>query len=316
MDCLALLASCIEEEGGAIAPALVDPVERRQLERLQQIGALIPSRARTIICPRCEAHSVRVITAGSALCVGCGKVVLAAQDLQRLAPDGEWLRRRIAQALGLPVGPSWPLVSGQLWRLGDLGRVGARRRILYGERLRSSRTGRALHAVWPSLVGEGPAILLTTTAPEDVFLPGLPVSVVPLASAFQVRGTGLVVASRVWEGMLDEAQHRSDDGRRGPFAHDFRTVLLPGETDPVTLTPTQSALLRVLWELSGERIDRQALLRRAKVDLDKPIVAFPQSKYPQAHRAYRALVRSNRQGQYWWAPEVECKNGPSDPGGT
>ena len=41
MDCLALLASCIEEEGGAIAPALADPVERRQLERLQQIGALM-----------------------------------------------------------------------------------------------------------------------------------------------------------------------------------------------------------------------------------------------------------------------------------
>lgn len=304
MDCLALLASCIEEEGGAIAPALADPVERKQLERLQQIGALLPSRARTIICPRCEAHSVRVITAGSALCVGCGKVVLAAQDLQRLAPDGEWLRRRIAQALGLPVGPPWPLVPGQLWRLGDLGRAGARRRILYGERLRSSRTGRALHAVWPSLVGQGPAILLTTTAPDDVFLPGLPVSVVPLASAFQVRGTGLVVAGPVWEGILDEASLGNDDGRHGPFGREFRTVLLPGETEPVALTPTQSALLRVLWELSGERIEREALLRRAKVDLDKPIVAFPQSKYPQAHRAYRALVCSNRQGQYWWARDV------------
>ena len=100
MDCLALLASCIEEEGSAIAPALADPAERRQFERLQQIGALVPARARAIICPRCEAHSVRVITIGSALCVGCGQVALAAQDLQRLLPDGDWLRRRIAQALG------------------------------------------------------------------------------------------------------------------------------------------------------------------------------------------------------------------------
>jgi hypothetical protein len=158
--------------------------------------------------------------------------------------------------------------------------------------------------VWPSLVGQGPAILLTTTAPDDVFLPGLPVSVVPLASAFQVRGTGLVVAGPVWEGILDEASLGNEDGRHGPFGPDFRTVLLPGETEPVALTPTQSALLRVLWELSGERIEREALLRRAKVDLDKPIVAFPQSKYPQAHRAYRALVRSNRQGQYWWARDV------------
>lgn len=39
MDCLTLLASCIEEAGSAIAPALADPAERRQLERLQEIGA-------------------------------------------------------------------------------------------------------------------------------------------------------------------------------------------------------------------------------------------------------------------------------------
>lgn len=301
MDCLALLASCIEEEGSAIAPALADPVERRQLERLQQIGALVPARARAIICPNCEAHSVRMIAAGSALCVGCGQVALTAQDLQRLAPDGDWLRRRIAQALGLPAAPAWPLVSEQVWRLGDLGRAGARRRILYGERLASLKTRHALHAVWPSLAGEGRVILLTTTAPDHVFLPGLPVSVVPFASAFQIRGTGLVAAGPVWEGMLDEALQRGDDGRRGPFAQDFRAVLLLGETDPVALTPTQSALLRVLWELAGERIDRQALLRRAKVDLDKPVQAFQRQKYPHAHRAYRALVRSNRQGQYWWA---------------
>jgi hypothetical protein len=108
----------------------------------------------------------------------------------------------------------------------------------------------------------------------------------------------------VWEGVLDEASLRNDDGRHGPFGRDFRTVLLPGETESVALTPTQSALLRVLWELSGERIERGALLRRAKVDLDKPIVAFPQSKYPQAHRVYRAVVRSNQQGQYWWAHEA------------
>jgi ribosomal protein L37AE/L43A len=299
MEILDLLAACLEQERTTIALTLTDGVERAHLERLQQCGALRLTRAPVVICPSCASKTVRIIAVGAGSCEDCGLVHLGPQDMQRLMPDGDWLRRRIAQALGLAAAPHWPIVPGQVWRLGDVGRAGARRRVLYAERLLRPETQRALHAVWPTLVGERPAILLTTTAPDRVFLPGLPMSILPFAAAFRLRGTGLVADDAVWGGLLDAAPPSAEAVRHGPFAHDFSDVLLPGESEPIALTPAQAALLRVLWELSGERIERQALLRRAMVDLDKPVVAFPRSKYPQAHRAYHQLVRSNRRGQYW-----------------
>jgi hypothetical protein len=80
--------------------------------------------------------------------------------------------------------------------------------------------------------------------------------------------------------------------------------MLPGEAEPILLTRSQASLLRVLWEQSGVPIHREALIARSKLDLDKPVQAFPRPKYPDANRAYHILVRSNRQGYYWWAHEA------------
>ena len=304
MELLELLASCIEQGRTAIAPTLVGPLERERLDRLQRLGAMTFMPAQVIFCPHCEIRTVRVIAVGSGFCIDCGLVNLTTKDTQRLAPDGDWLRRRMAQALDLVGEPAWTLIPDRVWRLGDLGRADRRHRVLFGQRLADIMVLRALLSAWPSYVGEIPTILVTTTQPERVFLPGVQVRSVPLAAAFRVRGDGLVADEAVWTGVRAAQTALPVQARVGPFTQDFRALFLPGETAPVPLKPTQSALLRVLWELSGERIERQALLRRARVDLDKPIVAFPQSKYPQAHRVYRAVVRSNQQGQYWWAHEA------------
>ena len=304
MDSLLWLASCLEQGRTAIAPTLADAGQRGRIERLKHIGALAETRARTVICPWCEAHGVAVIAVDKAVCEDCGPIPLTVEHFRRLTPDGEWLRRRMSQALGLVEESAWPLVPGRVWRLGDVGRAGRRHRVLFGQRLGEVAVQRSLLALWPTHIGDIPTILVTTTQPERVFLPGVQVRSVPLAAAFRVRGDGLVADEAVWTGVRAAQTAPPVQARVGPFTQDFKAIFLPGETAPVALTPTQSALLRVLWELSGDRIERQALLRRARVDLDKPIVAFPQSKYPQAHRAYRAVVRSNQQGQYWWAHEA------------
>ena len=80
---------------------------------------------------------------------------------------------------------------------------------------------------------------------------------------------------------------------------DFRHVLLPGESEPISLTPTQSALLKVLRAMGGKPLAGQDLLHRAGASVAKPVDAFPKRKYPEANRAYHALVRSDRQGRYW-----------------
>lgn len=171
MDSLELLASCIEQGRTTIAPALADASERKRLEQLQALGALVPARAQAIICPRCEARSVRVITAGSAFCIECGQVALALKDMQRLSPDGDWLRRRIAQALSLAGEPAWMMVPGRVWRIGDIGTSAQRRRVLFGQQLGDMMAQKVLLATWPTHVGETQAVIVTTSPTDG---PGLP----------------------------------------------------------------------------------------------------------------------------------------------
>lgn len=298
MDSLLWLASCLEQGRTAIAPTLADTGQRGRIERLKHIGALAEIRARAVICPWCEAHGVKVIAVDKAVCEDCGPVPLTVEHFRRLTPDGEWLRRRMSQALGLVEESAWSLVPGRVWRLGDVGRAGRRHRVLFGQRLGEVAVQRALLTLWPTHIGDIPTILVTTTQPERVFLPGVQVRSVPLAAAFRVRGDGLVADEAVWAGLQSAWLSNAGLSRHGPFAHDFSDVLLPGESKPIPLTRSQAAILRVLWAQEGASIGGALLIRKAGLELEKPIYAFPRNKYPEANRAYRSLVSSDRRGRY------------------
>lgn len=248
MDSLLWLASCLEQGRTAIAPTLADAGQRGRIERLKHIGALAETRARAVICPWCEAHGVEVIAVDKAICEDCGPIPLTVEHFRRLAPDGEWLRRRMAQALGLADESAWSLVPGRVWRLGDVGRAGRRHRVLFGQRLGEMAVQRALLTLWPTHIGDIPTILVTTTQPERVFLPGVQVRSVPLAAAFRVRGDGLVADEAVWTGVQSPLPSNAGLSRHGPFAKDYSDILLPGEVEPIPLTRSQAAILRVLWE--------------------------------------------------------------------
>ncbi len=298
MELLELLASCIEQGRTSIAPTLADGVERERLERLYQLGAMTQARASAVICPRCEARSVRVISVGSAFCSECGQVALAVKDMQRLSPDGDWLRRRIAQALDLADESAWVTVPGRVWRIGDVGQTRNRHRVLFGQQLTDVTVQRALLAVWPTHIGDISVIMITTSRIERVFLPGVQVRLVPLSAAFRVRGGGLMMDEAVWASVRAPSAQRATKPRRGPFAQDFCEVILSGEAAPIPLTRAQAAIFRVLWEMEGASIDRETLMHEAGIELDKPVDVFPRNKYPDANRAYRVLVSSDRRGRY------------------
>jgi hypothetical protein len=304
MDLLELLATCIEQGRTAIAPTLVSPAERQHLDQLQQLGAMRLAPADVIFCPHCEIRTVRVLAVGSGFCIDCGLVSLTAKDTQRLAPDGDWLRRRIAQALGLAGQPAWVIVPGRVWRIGDIRTAAQRRRVLFGQQIGDLMVLRVLLAAWPTHVGETQAIIVTTSPPDRVLLPGVPATLVPLPAAFHLRGGGLVADEAVWAGAGAPGGLSATLRRHGPFSHDFREVTLPGEETPIALTPSQAAIMRVLWELEGASIDRKALMRRAGVELDKPVDAFARNKYPEANRVYRILVSSEQSGNYFFSRSV------------
>ena len=299
MDLLELLATCIEQGRTAIAPTLVSPIERERLDQLLQLGAMTLAPADVIFCPHCEIRTVRVLAVGSGFCIDCGLVSLTARDTLRLAPDGDWLRRRMAQALGLAGEPAWVIVPGRVWKIGDIRTAAQRRRVLFGQQIGDLMVLKVLLAAWPTHVGETQSIIVTTSPPDRVFLPGVPATLVPLPTAFRLRGGGLVADEAVWAGIQIPAGLGATQRRHGPFSHDFREVTLPGEETPIPLTPAQAAIMRVLWELEGASIDRKTLMRRAGVALDKPVDAFARNKYPGANDVYRCLVASDRQGRYW-----------------
>ena len=298
MDLLELLATCIEQGRTAIAPTLVSPIERERLDQLRQLGAMTLAPADVIFCPHCEVRTVRVLAVGSGFCIDCGLVSLTAKDTLRLAPDGDWLRRRIAQALGLAGEPAWVIVPGRVWKIGDIRTAAQRRRVLFGQQIGDMMVLRVLLAAWPTHVGETPAVIVTTSPPDRVFLPGVPATLVPVPAAFRLRGGGLVADEAVWAGAGAPGGLSATQRRHGPFSHDFREVTLPGEATPIPLTPAQAAIMRVLWELEGASIDRKTLMRRAGVELEKPVDAFARNKYPHANLVYRILVSSDRNGRY------------------
>lgn len=294
---LAYLARCLERQCEAISPALAYPDERVLLEQLRAMGAMVDAAGDApLICPMCEWHELLIRRPGEGWCEACGNVIWTAADRARWAPDGPWLRRRIAQALNVSGARALPILVDRVWRIGDVGQGARRRRVLFGQRLTDAAVQRELHAVWNTQVGEIPAVLITTTPPEQLLLL-MSVHVVPLAVAFRWHGTGLIADHPIWDGLLSAPTQSTI--RQGPFSHDFRRVWLPGESEPIALTPTQSSLLRQLWELQGRRIRGHDLMRRARVDLAKPVDAFPKNKYPHANRAYALLVKSNQRSEYW-----------------
>jgi hypothetical protein len=299
MDLLELLAACIEQGRTAIAPTLVGPSEGERLDQLRQLGAMRLAPADVIFCPHCEVRTVRVLAVGSGFCIDCGLVTLTMKDTLRLTPDGDWLRRRIAQALGLAGEQAWVIVPGRVWKIGDIRTAAQRRRVLFGQQLTDIMVLKVLLTVWPTHVGETQAVVVTTSPPDRIFLPGVPATLVPLPAAFRLRGAGLVADEAVWAGVSAPGGLSAALRRHGPFSHDFREVTLPGEATPIALTPAQAAIMRVLWELEGASIDRKTLMRRAGVELEKPVDAFPRNKYPGANDAYRCLVASDRHGRYW-----------------
>jgi hypothetical protein len=299
MQALSLLSAYVEEGASAIVPSLVESEDVQAFCRLAQIGALIPASApHARLCPRCDYRVVHVERDGIARCNDCGVIDPRTVDVVRLAPDMAWLLHHLAQALHLESAPALPMGNEHLWRLGDLGEGAARRRLIFGRQLARSEVERALHASLPLYLGDVPGILITTTPPELVDDGGLPMPIVWVPAAFRIHGTGLVADDALWRGRLRFPSVDSHRLRRGPFSSDFRAVWLPGELRAIDLTPKQASLLRVLWEQQGARLPGDELMRRIDSEGDKPVEIFKKATYPDAHRAYRVLVR-NQDGHYW-----------------
>lgn len=103
---------------------------------------------------------------------------------------------------------------------------------------------------------------------------------------------------------------------KGPFSADFRWVALPDwPHGTIRLTPAQTAVFEALWSFEGEPRAAERIMRRAGLDIDKPIGAFTvkarDKGKPEAEGtlfAYRVLMAAQRrEGLYSIRQESACR---------
>lgn len=299
---LALLSAYVDECATAINPSLIPRNQRGAFDRLVGFDALKRSHRglRLAVCPCCEEIPLQVGHDSVQRCPNCGPIHHSHNDLLRVEPKLDWLLKRLAQALTISrsVMPR-EILKNHAWFIGDTGYGSKLRRVIFARGLASPAVMKNLLLEMPKHAGTAAVIIVTTTDPS-LMMPILRAEILYLPHAFRLHGGALIADAPILDGVLSTAlTDHTASITEGPFIDDFRRVLLDGEKEPIPLTKLQGAIFRELWRLNGNRIDSEKLMKKCHGE-GKPSDAFKPSKYPDANRAYKSLVKSERtKGEYW-----------------
>lgn len=280
------------------------PAQRSAHEHLVELKAVkaVAVKQQFALCGHCGLHTAQVYREGAVLgmqCPECGPVPVAARDLKAWMLDEEWLIRKLRAALNVPAHQDVVRIATGIWRIGMHQRESvllARRSDLVLQQPSAPARGRINGTPW----------LISPKLPRHIDHDPLggSASWLPMEERFTLYG-GNVSFIVPGTAVGDEA-HASEDSLRGPFSADFRSVRLQDESDAIELSAAQAAVFKALWDFGGKPQEAHVIMTRAGLNSDKPIDVFKVKKankgdprYEGAHRAYRALVKTNqRAGTY------------------
>jgi hypothetical protein len=211
----------------------------------------------------------------------------------------DWLRQKLRLALEINSRDGIDQVGPGIWRLGDA-RQGP---VILA---RSLATLVRAPAILDGFRVKGASLRVITPKPLDQTAHPFATDIewLPLQERFAFYGDGI--------SFIAPQGHRPEETPRepakpvyGPFADDFRTVLLP-EHGHINLTEAQASVFQSLWSFKGEPMRAERIMERAGLDSDKPIDVFKVKSRdkgkPGVDRplmAYRELVVTvQRQGLY------------------
>ena len=280
------------------------PGERSAHEHLVDLKAIKPAAVNQqfVLCGHCGLHTAHVYRDGGGLglhCPECGPVSVASRDTKAWLLDEGWLIRKLRAALNIPVQQEAVPITSGVWRIG----IHQRRSVVLARRLdlvlqQPSVLARTRGAVTPWLISPKPLRNL-----DHDPLAGA-ASWLPMEERFTLYGgnVSFIEPGASVGDALDEVM----DPVHGPFSEDFRWVLLQGEGHSIELSPAQAAVFKVLWDFRGQPQEAHVVMSRAGFNSDKPIDVFKvktqnkgDARYEGAHRAYKALVKTNqRAGTY------------------
>ncbi|WP_409708011.1 hypothetical protein [Caldimonas sp.] len=292
-------------QGSTVRQAAMTP---REVASLKGLGrALKPAAVsqRYILCPSCDQHSgeVRADPRSGRICCcpDCGPVTVDGSDLAAWKLDEDWFQRSLRRALDIQSHDGVVALADGIWRLGDA-------------RQSPVVLARDLTRLWhePSVLGRVRSAKAATRviAPMCVQVRGNPfddgagVEWMPLEERFMLLGDGISYIDSGDRAAMFRAVDPSVPVH-GPFSEDFRWVTLKGWSHgPIQLSEGQSAVLRVLWGLSGAKIMRERLKDKAGIE-SNPSDIFklkthekgrPEHEGPKF--AYKALVDVTKGGEY------------------
>ena len=262
-----------------------------------------PVNQQYVLCPHCNLHRGQVVGDGKGgrlcHCPECGTVQIEPQDMAAVMLSEDWLRQKLRLALEINSRDGIDQVGPGIWRLGDA-RQGP---VILA---RSLATLVRAPAILDGFRVKGASLRVITPKPMDQTAHPFAADIewLPLQERFAFYGDGI--------SFIAPQGHRSEETPRepskpvyGPFADDFRTVLLP-EHGHINLTEAQASVFQSLWSFKGEPMRAERIMAKAGLESEKPIDVFKvkarDKGKPGADRplmAYRELVDTKkRQGLY------------------
>ena len=256
-----------------------------------------------VLCPYCNLHRGQVVADGKGgrlcQCPECGPVQIEPQDLAAVALNEEWLRQKLRLALEINSRDGIDQVGPGIWRLGDarqgpvilarnLSTLVRAPKILDGFRVK----GASLRVITPKPMDQ----TAHPFAPDIEWL--------PVQERFAFYGDGISFIAPQGQ-RSTETQPEPAKPVYGPFADDFRTVLLP-EYGHINLTEGQAAVFSALWSFKGTPVRGERIMAKAGLKSDKPIDVFKVKTRDKGKLgvdrpmlAYKNLVESQkREGLY------------------
>ena len=253
-----------------------------------------PVNQQYVLCPHCNLHRGQVVGDGKGgrlcQCPECGPIQIEPQDLAAVVLNEDWLRKKLRLALEINSRDGIDQVGPGIWRLGDA-RQGP---VILA---RSLSTLVRTPGILDGFRVKGASLRVITPKPIDQTAHPFAADIewLPLQERFAFYGDGISFIAPQGN-RPEETPREPAKPVYGPFADDFRTVLLP-EYGHINLTEAQASVFQSLWSFKGEPMRAERIMERAGLDSDKPIDVFKVKSRdkgkPGADRplmAYRELV--------------------------
>ena len=287
-------------------PVFQDMLSSQELQACLLLGSAIKPVAvnqQYILCPYCNLHRGQIVADGKGgrfcQCPECGLIQIEPHDLAVIMLNEDWLRQKLRMAMEINSRDGIDHIGPGIWRLGDARQGPAILARNLSDLVHAPATLDALRVNASRLRVITPKRIDQTTHPFAADIDWL-----PLQERFSFYGGGISFIAPQGR-CTTETQRESSKSVYGPFADNFRSVLLP-EHGQINLTAAQASVFSSLWFFKGVPTRGERIMTKAGLKSDKPIDVFKvksrDKDKPGADLqllAYRNLVISQkREGLY------------------